>query len=316
MIYIGGYSRSGSTLMLRLMGELPGVVAVGELFDIWHRSYGENQLCGCGVAFADCPFWREVTLRAYSRRPSELPVCEWEELRRRVQGYGALPRLLWAPLRSRRYRMELKRYAGILEQLYHGISDVSQARYIVDSSKVPQFAWLVGEIPGVQLHLVHLVRDSRATAFSWRREKIRPEITGKVQLMERHTVVRSSIEWNIFNLLLRQHKDAVASYTLVRYEDFVADTQAALESIGSAVGAKWDVGWSGTGALPSVKVAHTASGNPIRFEVGNLSVRRDDEWVTRMSRMHRLVATTLTAPGLRRYGYDLRGTGVASRTER
>src|SRR4051794_1644797 len=56
-----GISRSGSTLLDRLLGEFSGAISLGEVHQIWARGYLSNHLCGCGLAFQDCPFWREVT---------------------------------------------------------------------------------------------------------------------------------------------------------------------------------------------------------------------------------------------------------------
>jgi hypothetical protein len=92
---------------------------------------------------------------------------------------------------------ELEDYIDVLSRLYQAIKEVSNASYIVDSSKVPQFAWLLEEMPGAELHIIHLVRDSRATTYSWQRQRLRPEIAGKAQLMDRHSVVRSAFEWNL-----------------------------------------------------------------------------------------------------------------------
>ena len=37
VLYLGGFGRSGSTLIERLLGELPGVCPVGELVHLWQR---------------------------------------------------------------------------------------------------------------------------------------------------------------------------------------------------------------------------------------------------------------------------------------
>ena len=306
ILYIGGYSRSGSTLLLRLLGELPGFVAVGELFDIWDRSYRQNQLCGCGRAFHECPFWREVTLNAFDCEPIDLPTDDYLMQRRQVRGPASVPRL-WLPiLRSARYRAELRSYARVLERLYRAIAAVSGSRFIIDSSKEPHQAWVLREAAGVELHVVHLVRDSRAVAFSWRRHKARPEIHWKVQHMDRHTVTRSSLEWDVHNFLVSTRRSSLASYSLVRYEDLVSRPKVALENVGQAIGETWDLGAVLDGRELSLQPSHTASGNPSRFATGSTSIRRDDEWMEKMSRNERFLSTALTAPGLVRYRYPLR----------
>ena len=103
ILYIGGYSRSGSTLLLRLLAESPGLVAVGELFDVWNRSYRDNQLCGCGLGFRECPFWQQTTVEAFGAGPAAIPWANYEARRRRVQGVTSVPRLWFPGLRSRSY---------------------------------------------------------------------------------------------------------------------------------------------------------------------------------------------------------------------
>jgi hypothetical protein len=307
VVYIGGYSRSGSTLLLRLLAEQPGFVAVGELFDIWDRSYIQNQLCGCGQGFRECPFWTDVTMDAFGCTPCELDAAELNKMRAVVQGHNRIP-LLWHPeLRSSRYQKRLADYASTLTQLYQSVHKVSGSGFIVDSSKIPQFAWVLAETPELELHVVHLVRDSRATAFSWQRERVRPEITSTRTYMERHSVLRSAAEWSLFNYLLRSRRRAFASYTLLRYEDLVADPDRALRKVLDAIGAPGTpVITPDESAMIDFRASHTASGNPGRFQVGKISVELDAEWMNSMSAFKRAVVTAITARGLARYGYPLR----------
>lgn len=303
LIYIGGYSRSGSTLLLRLMGEMPGVVPVGELFDLWQRSYLENQRCGCGSCFYDCDFWRKVTARAFGTDPEELDSQSLQAMRKRVQGYARIPQLWLPPLRSRGYNSELQEYIGVLSRLYQAINQVSDARYIVDSSKVPQFAWLLEEMPDTEVHMIHLVRDSRATAYSWQRQRLRPEIAWKEQLMDRHSVMRSAFEWDIFNFMLRGRHRSFASYTLIRYEDLVQDPGGQLKKIANSVGDSWDCFDLGADGKLNLQVSHTASGNPSRFQSGEVELKTDDEWLKSMRPLKKKLVSLLTVRGLARYGY-------------
>jgi len=64
IILIAGHSRSGSTLLDRLLGEMDGFVTVGELRCLWIRGLREDQLCGCGTAF------RSWALAGYRCRPA------------------------------------------------------------------------------------------------------------------------------------------------------------------------------------------------------------------------------------------------------
>lgn len=306
VLYIGGYSRSGTTLLLRLLGELPGMVAVGELFDVWNRSYTQNQLCGCGDAFQDCEFWRAVTIKAFGCEPADLPADRYQRLGQRVRGTRSVVPLWLPPLRSGSYVSSLRAYARTLQALYGAIANVSGARFIVDSSKEPHQAWVLREAPRIELHVVHMVRDGRAVAFSWRRTKVRPEIHWRAERMTRQTILRSSLEWDIHNFLVSTRRSSLASYTLIRYEDLVRDPQAELEKIGRAIGQTLDHDGLFEDEAPSLGLSHTASGNPSRFSTGRTAIRGDDEWIDKMTRSQRLLSTAVTAPGLVRYGYPIR----------
>ena len=65
VVYIAGHNRSGSTLLDRMLGQIEGFIAVGELRQLWWRGLEENQACGCGAPFHDCRFWAEVIRTAY-----------------------------------------------------------------------------------------------------------------------------------------------------------------------------------------------------------------------------------------------------------
>src|SRR4029450_12109098 len=60
VLYLGGLGRSGTTVLERVLGELPGVCSVGELVHLWRRGVLDDETCGCGSAFSACPFWSEV----------------------------------------------------------------------------------------------------------------------------------------------------------------------------------------------------------------------------------------------------------------
>jgi hypothetical protein len=306
VVYIGGYGRSGSTLLSQLLGEMPGVVAVGELFGVWSRNYVENQLCGCGLKFHDCPFWQDVTRRTFGGEPWEVPTGDLIAQKAKLIRFRHLPQLWLQVLRSSDYQSHLNEYSQILGRFYRSIQAVSGARIIADSSKEPSHAWILQSNRMIELHMVHLVRDSRAVTHSWRRKKVRPEVHWKVEHMAQYSVVRSSMEWNLRNALTGTHRNALASYTLLRYEDLVADPQSTLARIGDTVGEHWERDALPSGADMEFKTSHSASGNPIRFGVGRVQIKPDDEWVDQMKLWEKLTVTSLTAPGLIRFGYPLR----------
>ncbi len=87
VLYLGGLGRSGTTVLERVLGELPGVCSVGELVHLWRRGVLDGETCGCGRSFGSCPFWAEVGRVAFGG---------WSRDARRAHG-GAARRSSTAP---------------------------------------------------------------------------------------------------------------------------------------------------------------------------------------------------------------------------
>jgi hypothetical protein len=51
VLYIGGWGRSGSTLLDLILGQAPGVFSAGEVREIWQSGLVENRPCGCERPF-------------------------------------------------------------------------------------------------------------------------------------------------------------------------------------------------------------------------------------------------------------------------
>lgn len=306
ILYIGGYGRSGSTLLERILGTIPGFVSVGELRFVWDRSFGENQLCGCGRPFYSCDFWNAVGDEAFGGLQKIDPYRAYE-LRRLVERFRYIP--LYALggancLHPRKLAGPLSEYEALLNKLYRAIQSVSGADVIVDSSKYPPYAFLLNALPFADLRVIQLVRDSRAVAYSWSRHRVRPEIIGRSTLMPRYGPAKASYGWSLRNQSLNLLSRASAAFKRLRYEDLVyapADhVQKTLRDLdlGKAVELP-----AADGRRVSLSVDHTVSGNPMRFRQGDIELRPDEEWRTMMRRTDRVVVTALTSPLLLQYGY-------------
>ena len=298
IISVGGASRSGSTLLAILLGQVEGFVAVGELRFIWSRGYLQNELCGCGKPFRECDFWRAVLVKAYGDE-TKVPIEEVNALHSSVAQMRQLPHLISAR-RTPRFQARLSEYIGHLRRLCLAISDVSGARTLIDSSKLPSYCYLLSRLPDVDVQLVHLVRDSRAVAFSFMRKRRKPEVHDREEYMRRFSFLHSARDWNILNLGMEIVRRSSVRSDLVRYEDLVKDTGAELSRVLEYSGAAIDMSVNGEVPLPT---NHTVAGNPLRFTQGSVSVRPDDEWKRRMRRAHYHLVTVLTWPLLMRYGY-------------
>lgn len=301
-MFIGGWGRSGSTLLDRMLGQVPGLCATGEMRQIWERGYLENRRCGCGVAFRECPFWGEVGGVAFGGWES-LDVRRTLRLRKRLDRLGAIPALA---VGGGGHAAEVQEYAGTLGRLYRGVHEVSGATVVVDSSKSPAHALLLRRVPGVDLRMVHLVRDARGVTFSWQRDvekRLEGERTGKERAES--NPLSSSWRWLAYNGLAPSLRRAGIPYMLVRYEDLVSDPAGTLGRIVAHV----DVVVPGGGlsfvkdGVVTLRPDHIAFGNRMRFTVGEVPLRVDEEWRDRMGGGSRRVVTSITLPLLMRFGY-------------
>jgi hypothetical protein len=325
VVYLGGLGRSGSTLLERLLGELPGLCASGEVIHMWQRGVVENERCGCGEPFRGCDFWGQVGKAAFGG---------WNNIStEQVLGLrAAVDRTRRIPLLTRRSlppRMQaaLSEYTGYYLSVYRAIAEVSGCETVVDSSKHASLAFCLARRKEIDLRVIHLVRDSRAVAYSWTTKVARPDRPGQSDRPDRHTSsdgpgdggtgrymttyapARAAAQWNAQNAALQLLGQRGAPVLRLRYEDFVAAPEQTMRQaarFAGLAGSDLHLGFLGSdGQSPCalLNTAHTASGNPLRFATGKLPIRGDDRWRAAMPDAQRRTVTALTLPLLSHYGY-------------
>ena len=302
VLFIGGFGRSGSTLLERVLGQVPGTVAVGELVHLIERGLIGNEDCGCGRPFRDCPFWTDVGVKAFGGWDL-VDGPEWLRLKRRVDRNRFIP-LMVAPILPS-YRRALGQYASRLGQLYSAIADVSGADVIIDSSKHASTAFLLRRVGGIRLRVLHLVRDSRGVAYSWTKTVARPEIRSQVTMMPRFSPTSAAAHWCSYNVLIGLLRPVGTPVTFARYEDFVATPVAETVRIMSAAGhaVRPDEMTFLTDTRVDLLANHSVAGNPMRFRHGRIELTHDQAWRDKLARSRRWIVTIVTAPLLARYGY-------------
>ncbi len=305
--YIGGMGRSGSTVLADLAAGAAGAVSVGEVRYLWTRGLGDNQLCSCGAPFRECAFWTDVLREAFG---GDLP--EWaakaEYASRAVDRMRYVPALCAPALRNGEFRAAHRQWCDVSQRLYGAIHDVSGGAAIIDSSKDPSYVFALRSVSQLRVNLVHLVRDSRAVAYSWTRHKLRPEIHWQQQYMNRMSPLRSAKSWLRCNLLLEVFRLRYGNVLRLRYEDFTADPEAAVARVAAVATAR--AAPAADGAVPG-GLRHSISGNPVRFERGPLRIVADNAWQQELPRGVCYSVTAMTSPLLAAYDYPL-SLGAAS----
>jgi hypothetical protein len=293
VLYVMGHGWSGSTILGNVLGELEGFVHVGELRTIWDDGMLGEAICGCGRPVRACDRWTGVTSRALGSALDPAEVAAWHGAASRVRHTLRLLRIDrgmpagWPALDA---------YLPVAARLYSAIGEATGSRVVVESSKRAGDAALLRLVPGVEAHFVHLVRDPRAVAYSWRKREARG-----------HGPVATARDWTAFNLLDEaiRRKAGPRRSIRVRYEDFVARPRPTVEAIVGMTGESVPVLPFEDEHTVTLGSNHTVLGNPVRFQAGPVELRNDERWKDGLRRADRLVVTALTLPLLLRYGYPV-----------
>ncbi len=300
VLFIGGSGRSGTTLLSRVIGQLPGYVAVGEVREIWRDRVGQNRLCGCGQPFAECSFWQHVGDVAFGGW-SNVDRAATEALVGRLNWLGAY-RVLLPGSEDRLASPEL---ADTLGRLYDGIASAAGGATIVDTSKGPPYGVALSSVPSLDFRAIHVVRDSRGIANSWLKEIPRPYTAQRVLRGHKLSAV-SSVRWLVHNSEMELLGSRVPMTRLV-YERFAQDPKVGTRRILGRLGYPADADafsfLDEDGA--ELRADHTVAGNPNRLDTGRIRVKVDAAWRQDLSTLQRVQVSAMTWPMLLRYGFRL-----------
>ena len=226
VVYIAGQSYSGSTFFCALLGIHPQMEPVSELSMWTKRGLEPGRLCACGSLSKDCKFWSDVrghwldgsdhtTLDKYTAMQDKIETISY-----------AWPQMLKArPSAS----VEFEEYARLTTSLYRSIAVISGRPAVVDSSKKPARAIAVSNMDGLEVAIIHLVRNGLSYVNSnIRRMKLSPAQPGYL-----YNVFRLGLRWSVANYAAERAMLVNTSGGIrVRYEDLLSNPVGALESVG------------------------------------------------------------------------------------
>jgi hypothetical protein len=294
LVYILAPSHSGSTLLAMLLGAHPDVCTVGELKA---NTIGDaaGYLCSCGVRLADCAFWSDVQT-ALRRRGFDFDI--FNARTHPAVGAGPFRRRLLRPLHrgpalewlrdltltlSPGWTADRERVAALNAALVETICDRARARVIVDSSKIGLRLKYLLRNPALDVRVVRLLRDGRATALTYMdpsefadasNPHKRGGGTGQSRADERLSMQAAAYEWRRSN----EEADAIvrslpsSRLRQVRYEAVCADPRGVVRELLTFAGV------DPTLALPDYRSReHHVLGNGMRLDVTS-HVRLDERW--------------------------------------
>ncbi len=302
VLFVGGLGRSGSTLLELILAQSPDVCAVGEVVHLWERALGGDERCGCGERFTSCAFWQKVGDHAFGGwstvdRDEVLALKAQVDRTRFVPrlAMGSLPAELLAPVR---------RYADLYVRIYRAAAAVTGASVVIDSSKHASLAFALRWAEDLDLRVLHMIRDSRAVAYSWAKQVRRPEVVDEEAYMPTFSPVTVSALWTAQNAAFHLLAARVP-VTRLRYEDFTGDPRGTVRRMRQFAGLPDTADALRVLDDPPLapEAAHSIAGNPLRFSSGPIRVRRDEAWRGELPRRSRVVVSAATLPLRLRYGY-------------
>jgi hypothetical protein len=329
VLEITGLGRSGSTILDIVLGNHPDIESVGEVGNLTLNGWISREslrgidskklavpICTCGkrldVLYVDtpdeaCPFWSSVR-REWVERTDPDSIESYPKLRgnfERTRPALLVQQCLRLLYERRRRSASFRSYAGLTRAFFESIRAKSGKPLIVDSSKSPTRAFAFGMIPGIDLYVVHLVRDGRGVIASLRKT-FKKDIQAGIMWDHRGRPMRKTVvRWIVLNLATEWVCTQLGPKKTMRlrYEDFVADPKGALERIGSLLELDLtDVADDASSGKP-MQAGHNIGGNRTK-KSGIITLRPDaKEWKSTLSPTEQRLSWALMGWLMRRYGY-------------
>ncbi|UCC56914.1 MAG: sulfotransferase [Gammaproteobacteria bacterium] len=250
-----GAAHGGTTIANMILGQHPEIFATGKLRDFPDGDvFSEDKVCApgdrscwecsCGELAMHCPFWLEVRER-YAR------LADW-------------------PIDKR------------LPELFRMITELSGRPFVGDVTHNVGYARQLMEISGIDLYLIHVVRDGRGVVNSRLRKDYNMGLLQKTGWRHTRRVIKLSRRW------LRQHHALAAlekqlgpKAVRISHEDLCINPRATLQPVGECLGLDFDSIGAALGAgEPFGPVPHLIRGNAnlrlgkevvLKYEPSNLA---------------------------------------------
>ena len=225
VIYIGGYGRSGSTLLDILLGMHPNIESAGEIVHFLNEMEKQASRCSCGQSTRNCLHWKKCFDDvAGVLFESKLSLKEAQRIQGQYESRMRFaPRVMGCGMVGSRARHYRKVQRSVLSSI---VKDDLDVRYVVDSSKTASSMgsrpFALQAVADCSVHFIHLVRSPQSLIGSLMRGSNKDLEKGDVDV-RRYRVVKGLLGWvqaNLFGVLAGRVMGE-ERYILVRYEDLL-----------------------------------------------------------------------------------------------
>lgn len=302
-VQIVSVGHSGSSLLNLVLGAHPSVLSVGEVWSL--QEVWEREECACGDPLPECRFWSQVSEQvALDCGHSVDTLAETHPLRDGVLRRRRGQVMLWPSdlLVTFAGRATVRRLAHRLPTLNRSIdaalnnlhyletaSRLSRRSMIVDSSKNPLRARLLCLTDPERFRMIHMVRDGRAVANSWR----------KAYGMDtyRQAVVQWYLRDRLIHVMTRRIPKPLKYF--IRYEDLCAHPESTIRGLCEFLGIGFDPRMLQFQACER----HDVHINPRPLKSENRTITLDEKWTRSVSPEELKAFDRLAGRWNRKYGY-------------
>lgn len=305
VIYVVGAGRSGSTVLDTVLGNHAQIVSVGELSNGPRAWSNVDQSCACGAIADDCDFWNHVRQEWEALTPDLPKGDDWIELQNSFERI----RSLRDTMRQGREQSErFKQYATGILALYKAILKVSGKAIVLDSSKNPARAIALSYVAGLNLRVLHLVRDGRGVAWSFKKSFSKDPNKGIEKDMSGKPLMRTIRYWLAVNIIseFATSMEGVLASAFVNYEQFVLTPAMMFKKLGDSFDMNFDELVHALDTESDFHVGHTIAGNRLRME-GKIKLNPDFVWKEKLSGTEKMIFWLCAGLLAKRYGYSYSG---------
>jgi len=261
IIYIAGYSRSGSTILDIMLSSHPDIFGTGELgylFNDWSEGI---RTCTCEQTYDACPFWKDLTM------PIGIDFKEAQQIIRQVESRKNFKLLINDKIPSGR----IEKYKTIQTTLYNYIFETSAKKIIIDSSKSARYVagrfYALHKHTDFDMYVIHIVKNGLSIVESYVSKGRNWALEGYVK-NDRFPAARSALGWLLANKIACRlgKKLPETKYLQIRYEDLADNPRKIFNQIGEFINEDLSEVINSIHAGHSFKAKHNVGGNRLRLE--------------------------------------------------
>jgi hypothetical protein len=242
-----------------ILGNHPEIVSAGELTYLVEDWRTPGRRCACGASYANCEFWAGLPEAVSLTKETSRAVRQIERRRATVPVLlDAVPGEVQAT------------YRRFQRGVFSYLTETIGTSIVVDSSKSAGDAamrfYALSRIAGLDVYVLHLVRDGRATMASCVRK-------GSNWALEGHADpptlpgMRAAAGWTLANgwvLGLSRRYVQPDRYMRVQFEDLTTHPARTLEAIGAFLGVNVEMLIDRVQRGEDFDVGHNVGGNRVR----------------------------------------------------